>query len=350
MVLENIFFGNNSLNLLSWNSLLNNLYKIQNRLFKSVYVSDMPKVLAFQQLIFSSSLSRLLAVREVTQMDSKRKLPGIDGRICLTFTERFELCEYLKLHLYNWYPSLVKPSLVVNKKGDFVSLNILTVRDRCWQTLVKFCLEPTHEATFSFRSFGSRSCISVHYVQRLIFQNLSSNSFGLQKRIMFINLRPLFSNFNFGPLLNKLIITRSVKLGIFRSLNLGFSINFTEDSLLHQDLSSLLSNIVLSGIESLHPCVRFADQIIFFLKPLDNESFLFRKIKFFLSSMGFSIILLQFLLTSSLNGFDFLGWNFRVRLDGSVFSFPSSTNYQLLLLRVKHILNNSNYGAVCSSL
>jgi hypothetical protein len=56
----------------------------------------------------------------------------------------------------------------------------------------------------------------------------------------------------------------------------------------------------------------------------------------------------DFLLVSSLKGFDFLGWKFRVGLDGSFFCFPSFENYQNFLLRVKHILNNSNFGAVWS--
>lgn len=179
-------FNNNNWNLLSWDSLRNNLYKIQNRLFKCVYVYDLSKAFSFQKLILSSNMVRLLAVREVTQLDSKRKLAGVDGLLFLTFTEKFQLCQYLKLNLYNWTPSQIKSTNVINKDGTFVKLNLYTIRDRSWHCLIKFCLEPAHEATFSFRSFGSRFSIPVHYVQKVFFYNLNLNSYGRQKRIMFI--------------------------------------------------------------------------------------------------------------------------------------------------------------------
>lgn len=154
MIKENSFLISKS-----WDSLLRVLYKIQNRLFKSAYVSDMVKVFAFQQLILKSSVTRLLSVREITQLDSKRKLKGVDGRVCLTFTEKFEICEELRLNLFSWSPALVRRSPVVNREGKLVSLDISTIKDRCWHCLVKFSLEPVHEANFSFRSFGARSSI-----------------------------------------------------------------------------------------------------------------------------------------------------------------------------------------------
>lgn len=350
MFQKEIFSVDNNWNFLSWNILLVNLYKVQSRLFKCVYVLDMNKALAFQKLILSSNTACLLAVREVTQLDSKRKLAGIDGRICLTFTERFKLCQYLKANIYNWNPSITKSSIVVTKSGDYIPLNISTIRDRSWHCLVKFCLEPAHEATFSFRSFGSRPCIPVYYVQKLIFYNLNFKSYGIQKRFMVLDLNSVFTNFNFSFLIDKLIITRSLKLGIFRCLNLGFVLGFSSESLQFPNLSSLLSNILLNGIESLHPSLRYANQIVFFLKPFDNEFLLYKKLGIFLSSLGFSLSLPDLLLASSLDGFDFLGWKFRVGLDGSFLCVPSYDNYQRFLLRVKHILNNSNYGAVCSIL
>jgi hypothetical protein len=53
MIEKDSFNRNKNWNFLSWNSLLNNLYKVQNRLFKCVYVLDMTKALAFQKLILS---------------------------------------------------------------------------------------------------------------------------------------------------------------------------------------------------------------------------------------------------------------------------------------------------------
>jgi 5-methylcytosine-specific restriction endonuclease McrA len=45
------------------------------------------------------------------------------------------------------------------------------------------------------------------------------------------------------------------------------------------------------------------------------------------------------------DGFDFLGWNFRVQRNGKFKSTPSEENYLAFRKKVKSIVNNSNYGA-----
>ena len=44
-------------------------------------------------------------------------------------------------------------------------------------------------------------------------------------------------------------------------------------------------------------------------------------------------------------GFDFLGWHFFVSSKGNSLVIPSLSDYQSFLLRVKRIINNSNYGS-----
>lgn len=45
------------------------------------------------------------------------------------------------------------------------------------------------------------------------------------------------------------------------------------------------------------------------------------------------------------NGFDFLGWNFKVQKNGKFRCVPSGGNYKSFRKKVKFIVNNSNYGA-----
>lgn len=49
--------------------------------------------------------------------------------------------------------------------------------------------------------------------------------------------------------------------------------------------------------------------------------------------------------TASTKGFDFLGWHFRVQNNGKLKSTPSEDNFKNFRQKVKHIVNNSNYGA-----
>ena len=50
--------------------------------------------------------------------------------------------------------------------------------------------------------------------------------------------------------------------------------------------------------------------------------------------------------TASTDGFDFLGWKFYVQKNNGKFrSIPSVDNFKAFRNKVKHIVNNSNYGA-----
>jgi 5-methylcytosine-specific restriction endonuclease McrA len=47
----------------------------------------------------------------------------------------------------------------------------------------------------------------------------------------------------------------------------------------------------------------------------------------------------------SIEGFDFLGWHFKVKPNGKFISYPSKDNYKALRQKVKNIVNNSCTGA-----
>ncbi|MHC5733137.1 MAG: group II intron maturase-specific domain-containing protein, partial [Nostoc sp.] len=49
--------------------------------------------------------------------------------------------------------------------------------------------------------------------------------------------------------------------------------------------------------------------------------------------------------TATTDGFDFLGWHFKVQKNGKFRSTPSVDNFKAFRKKVKHIVNNSNYGA-----
>ncbi len=51
-------------------------------------------------------------------------------------------------------------------------------------------------------------------------------------------------------------------------------------------------------------------------------------------------------LTATTDGFDFLGWNFRVQKNGKFRSHPSEDNYKSFRKKIKAIINCSNYGAM----
>lgn len=149
-----LFNDANSWKLLSWDNSLQSLKRIQKRLCKLMYFSDLKRVILVQKLILNSNSSRLLAIREVTQLSSRHKISGIDGKVFLNFTERFELNECLKLNLNNWEPQSLRRVSLFKKDGNITNYKLPTISDRVWQTLVSYALEPVHEAKFHLRIFA----------------------------------------------------------------------------------------------------------------------------------------------------------------------------------------------------
>ena len=45
-------------------------------------------------------------------------------------------------------------------------------------------------------------------------------------------------------------------------------------------------------------------------------------------------------ITATTNGFDFLGWHFKVQKNGKFRSTPSEENFKAFRKKVKHIVNN----------
>jgi retron-type reverse transcriptase len=332
---------------LSWDKSLEKLFFLQKRLYKCFFIGDFKMVLILQKLILRSNCARLLAIRYVTQISPYKKIAGLDGKVSLSFMERYELNQFLKIHFNNWTSQSLRKVLIVGKDGTNNLICIPTISDRTWHFLIKFCLEPVHEASFHPLNFSFRSGYSLYDLQNYIFLTLGVKAFGNQKRVLFINLEKCLNSFNSNYLLKKIIAPRSIKLGIFRLLKKNFPLSFpSEEKLEFIDLSILLANILFDGIESLHNCVRFGYFCLYFLKPLDNEKFIFSKIKNFLCSTGIDQRLLTMQIGTTSEGFDFLGWHFvLLKNNFELVSLPSLNNYQTFLKRVKHIINNSNYGS-----
>ncbi|MDD1444459.1 reverse transcriptase N-terminal domain-containing protein, partial [Dolichospermum sp. ST_sed3] len=76
---------------LPWKKFRRDLFRLQIRVYKAVQVGDKRKAKSLQKLILKSTAARLLAIRQVSQLNAGKKTAGIDGKKSLTFKERFEL-------------------------------------------------------------------------------------------------------------------------------------------------------------------------------------------------------------------------------------------------------------------
>ena len=165
--------------------------------------------------------------------------------------------------------------------------------------------------------------------------------------------------------MDNLIAPAGLKIGIFRWLKAGTNVGFPTGRVTRPVdqgtpqggvVSPLLANIALNGIESLHgykstngswiePSIRYADDMVIILRPKDNAEVILDRINAFLSARGMKVSERKTKVTATKDGFNFLGWHFKVPSNGKFRCVPSMDNHRAFRKKVKAIVNNSNYGA-----
>jgi RNA-directed DNA polymerase len=331
---------------IQWKEFRKILFRLQCRLYKATTVGNKRKARGLQKLILKSQAARLLAIRQVTQLNAGKKTAGVDGKASLSFEERLELSEQLKANATNWKHQKLREIPILKKDGTTRMLKVPTMADRAWQCLAKYALEPAHEATFHAKSYGFRTRRSAHDAQRVLFLNLRSTCNGVNKRVIELDIEKCFDRISHSAIMDNLIAPKSLKLGIFRCLKAGTNIGFPDQGAPQGGVASpLLANIALNGIEDIHRSIRYADDMVFILKPGDDEVKILVKIREFLAARGMKVSERKTQVTATTNGFNFLGWHFKVQKNGKFRSTPSAENFKAFRKKVKLIVNNSNYGA-----
>ncbi|MDD1438230.1 reverse transcriptase N-terminal domain-containing protein, partial [Dolichospermum sp. ST_sed10] len=325
---------------LPWKKFRRDLFRLQKRVYKAVQVGDKPKAKSLQKLILKSTAARLLAIRQVSQLNAGKKTAGIDGKKSLNYKERFELNELLKASVSNWKHQGLREIPIPKKDGTTRMLKIPTIADRAYQCLIKYALEPAHEATFHARSYGFRTGRSAHDAQKILFINLSSIANGIDKRVIELDIEKCFDRINHTAIMDKLIAPYSIRQGIFRCLKAGVNPEFPEQGTPQGGVvSPLLANIALNGIESIHtykdaggsirePSIRYADDMVIILRPQDDATEILDKISQFLAERGMKVSEKKTKLTAATDGFDFLGWHFKVQKNGKFRCVPSVDNFK----------------------
>ena len=317
----------------------------------------MAKARSLQKLILRSRAARFLAIRQVTQLNQGKRTAGTDGVKSMSFHERLKLGDTLRRHINNWKSDKLREIPIPKKDGTTRMLKVPTIKDRAWQCLVKYAMEPAHEATFHARSYGFRPGRSAHDAQRILFGNLSSKANGRTKTILELDIEKCFDRIDQRDLMKRVIAPQTIKTGLWRCLQTGVNPEFPGQGTPQGGvISPLLANISLNGIEELQKsgdrksrmtsdCVRYADDMVFILKPGTSPASVLDKVKEFLATRGLNVKATKTRVTATTDGFDFLGWNFKVQSNGKFRSTPSEDNFRAFKAKVKHIVNNSNYGA-----
>jgi RNA-directed DNA polymerase len=80
-----------------WRKLRKIVFRLQVRIFKAQKNGNKRLVCKLQKLLLSSKAAKLLAIRQVTQLNTGRKTSGVDGNKALKPSQRLEVASRRKL-------------------------------------------------------------------------------------------------------------------------------------------------------------------------------------------------------------------------------------------------------------
>jgi RNA-directed DNA polymerase len=353
---------------LPWKKFEKETYRLQRRIYKASQNEDLARTLDLQKLLFHSYSARMIALRQVTQLNEAKKTSGIDGKIALANSERLQLERKLYQEAKRWKHQDLRKVPIPKPDGRVRILKIPTISDRAWQCLTKLALEPAHEAHFHERSYGFRPGRSTHDAQKILFNHLRSTCNGKDKKVLKLDIEKCFDRISHQSIINKIIAPQWVKRCLLRCLQTGVSHDYPEqgtppfarsatfassakakEARQGGVISPLLANIVLNGIEKIHNSVRYADDMVFIIKPNHDVEDILKRVNTFLSKHGMKVNPKKTKVSATQTGFDFLGWNFKVLPNGKCLSTPSKENYKHFKRKVKAVVNNSAHCAETKS-
>lgn len=346
-----------------WRKLRKVVFRLQVRIFNAQKNGNALLVRKLQKLLLSSKAAKLLAIRQVTQLNTGKTTAGVDGKSALNTSERLALYESLMKNWKDWKHQPLRRVHIPKPDGTKRGLGIPTISDRAYQCLIKYALEPAAEAMFTAHSYGFRPGRSCHDVQQQIFILLNSQSNGSTKRILELDIEKCFDRIDHNFIMRSVQLPRAAKQGIFRAIKAGVKGEFhTSDAGAPQGsvISPLIANLVLNGLENVghelrYTCrkggsridtihgIRYADDAVFILKPQDDPERLRQKIDAFLAIRGLKIKEAKTKIVSSTDGFDFLGFNFKVKPNGKYISTPNQQATPSIKDKVKKLMKDSRF-------
>jgi RNA-directed DNA polymerase len=292
------------------------VFRLQQRIYKASREGNLKKVKKLQRLLLKSRSAKFLAVRQVTQLNTGKKTPGVDGIASLNDVERIQLVEELQRKSQNWNHREVRRIFIPKKNGDKRPLGIPTIADRAWETLVKLSLEPAAEADFHLRSYGFRTGRSAWDAAEDIFNQTRSQATKFSGKILELDIEKCFDKIDHKYLMQRICLPKQYKMGVWRALKAGVIVGYekedtTEGTPQGGVFSPLLANIALNGIEDIGKCIRYADDMVFMIQEKEDPEELRKQIDKELQIRGLKVKESKTRTTDMADGFDFLGFHFK---------------------------------------
>jgi RNA-directed DNA polymerase len=321
--------------------------KVQHLQYKIVVAfknGNMGEVKQLQHNLTKSFAGRALAVRTVVTNPGK-KTPGIDKVVWETPTEKWNaIVELANLGNYKasavrrvWISKDGKP--VLPDKSNGRPLGIPTMRDRAVQTVWNLALAPIAECTGDRHSYGFRAYRSTKDAAAMLFIRLSNRYRPLW--ILEADIKGFFNNISHEWIMANIPVQPEMLQQWLKAGHIEFETVVQTEAGVPQGgaISPTISNMVLDGLsdhiqKAFAPyttkkaptasgkyntkvtMIRYADD---FVVTCANKQLLEDVVKpaiqEFLSVRGLSLSATKTQTTFLEDGFDFLGYNFRLYKD-----------------------------------
>ena len=328
-----------------WKKFEKVVFRLQKRIYKASREGNFRKVKKLQRLLLKCRSAKFLAVRRVTQLNAGKKTPGIDGIASLNDAERIQLVKKLQGKSQNWNHREVRRIFIPKKSGEKRPLGIPIIADRAWETLIKLALEPAAEAIFHPRSHGFRPGRSAWDAAEDIFYQTRSTATNFSGKIYELDIEKCFDRIDHKYQMRTICLPKQYKMGVWRALKAGVMVGYqrydTEEGTPQGGVfSPLLANLALNGIENIGKCIRYADDMVFVVQKGEDPKEMRKQIDQELQIRGLKVKESKTRLTGMTEGFDFLGFNFRLIGKPAVKSkrFPVKDWLKETKRKINHIL------------